>query len=104
MRAGRAMKPRRSPLNQFAFRCKTCMTRFEVGTTRITGRNCASCATAATFIATHARKAPVADLCANCGHPFGHRRAVPAADGQKVHYRCPTITRSQRATARAAPS
>ena len=87
----------RAPINERPFVCATCRTRYQVGTTRITGKNCASCALAAGFIASRAQpRKPDPRVCVNCAREIGHRRAVPRDDGQVVHYRCPTTTRAER--------
>lgn len=92
------MTARRAPLNQYRFRCRTCLTTFEAATTRIADRECQSCAHATTLIAVFSKPPLDPDPCANCQHPFGHRRVITRPDGTRVHYRCPTITRAMRQT------
>jgi hypothetical protein len=96
-------KPRRDPLNEFPFTCRTCQTRFQVAETRIVGKNCRSCALAAGWISTHTQKVPDPRICANCHTEIAHRRAVSDKHGRIVHYRCPGVTRHER-QARAAPA
>ena len=89
----------RARLNNFEFRCRTCLRQYQPGTVRIVGRNCASCAHAEGWLTTHEPRRDDArslEPCANCAKPFGHRRIVTNSDGQQVHYRCPTTTRAMR--------
>lgn len=104
------------------FTCPGCLSRFKAGTMRVAKRDgvwhCRRCAfglskttgTAATPAATFVTKATSsleqleAEQCANCRREFGHRRIVTRADGTRVHYRCPTVSRSMRRAAARAPS
>lgn len=104
------------------FTCPGCLSRFKAGTMRVAKRDgiwhCRRCAfglskttgsagTPAETFVTRAQT-PLEHLesenCANCHREFGHRRIITRADGTRVHYRCPTVSRSMRKAAQRAPS